>query len=700
MKTIYVAPALFALLFSILSFTTIAEATPDMAGCEFTSTGPEIPVNPPPADDWPMMPGGWPLQMSLYGTFAPTEGPIQVDVDGNGDLEIFAGSTNGMLYGWHHTGTAVSGFPVQCGSGRIQSSPAAGDIDGDGDLEILICTSIGLSGTSGEVYAFHANGTLVTGWPQQTFHGMGINSVGLYDFDNDGDCEVFVGADRVYVWQGNGTNWPGFPVNFTSSQYGACSASSCGDIDGDGQMEIIVEGWSALNAFNLDGTVCTGWPYTIPNGGFSYSAPSLVDIDNDGSVEIFCASHGSPSWLFGLRGNGAMLPGFPQNIAGWTYSTPAIGDLDGDSQVEIALLCNSGLVYAFNTDGTPVGGWPVMFGYYNCEAALAMADIDGDGQMEVTFGTNNNPGPYFSYRGNGQLHPDFPFTENGATLPTCSAIADVDGNGTLEIAHHVSTGTVYLWTSPYQAATAAKPWPMPHHDIQHTGNYHFGGAVYNVSIAMGPLNPPIIVPAIGGQFMFNVSVTNHETIPVACQIWTKVTLPNGTLFGPLLGPVGVTLPGGATAARIRVQTVPGNAPAGLYIYRGYVGLYPSNVWDDTSFTFTKVGVDASNAEYEGWLCSGEEMTVISQPSAHTLCTISPNPFNPTTAISFKLQAASFVTLKVYDTAGRLVASLVNGWREAGQHKVTFDGSGLASGVYLYTLTADQKTATGKMILMK
>ena len=78
----------------------------------------------------------------------------------------------------------------------------------------------------------------------------------------------------------------------------------------------------------------------------------------------------------------------------------------------------------------------------------------------------------------------------------------------------------------------------------------------------------------------------------------------------------------------------------------------------------------------------------------------PNPFNATTAISFDLSSAGRVSLKIYDTTGRLVATLVDEWRQAGAHISTFDGLGLASGIYLYTLTTQQKTASGKILLLK
>ncbi|MBU1131516.1 T9SS type A sorting domain-containing protein [Patescibacteria group bacterium] len=78
----------------------------------------------------------------------------------------------------------------------------------------------------------------------------------------------------------------------------------------------------------------------------------------------------------------------------------------------------------------------------------------------------------------------------------------------------------------------------------------------------------------------------------------------------------------------------------------------------------------------------------------------PNPFNLTTVISYQLPTNSQVNVQVYDTAGRLIATLVDGWRQPGTHEVTFDGSNLPSGVYVYRLQAGEFSATGKMVLMK
>jgi hypothetical protein len=78
----------------------------------------------------------------------------------------------------------------------------------------------------------------------------------------------------------------------------------------------------------------------------------------------------------------------------------------------------------------------------------------------------------------------------------------------------------------------------------------------------------------------------------------------------------------------------------------------------------------------------------------------PNPFNPTTTINFSLKSEGVVKLNVYNYTGQLVNSLVDGQMNAGYHTVNFDASNLSAGVYYYTLEADNKVMTNKMVLVK
>jgi hypothetical protein len=78
----------------------------------------------------------------------------------------------------------------------------------------------------------------------------------------------------------------------------------------------------------------------------------------------------------------------------------------------------------------------------------------------------------------------------------------------------------------------------------------------------------------------------------------------------------------------------------------------------------------------------------------------PNPFNPVTQINYQVQKSSFVTIKVFNLLGQLVADLFEGTAAAGNYSVKFDGTGLPSGIYLYQMKADNYTDTKKFMLLK
>lgn len=231
------------------------------------------------------------------------------------------------------------------------------------------------------------------------------------------------------------------------------------------------------------------------------------------------------------------------------------------------------------------------------------------------------------------------------------------------------------------------------------------GVAPNVTITMTPINPPIQIPAIGGSFNFNVGVNNGESSVQTFAAWIMVQLPNGSWYGPVLGPINLTLPGGASITRQRTQTIPGSAPAGVYLYQGRVGVYPNTIWNSSGFNFTKLST-GDGAYVPDWNNYGQgfdawmDRNDAEIPSEFTLTGAHPNPFNPSTTISFSLPEASQITMSVYDLSGRVVATLNSSWLEAGSHEIVFDGSNLSSGVYLYRLNAGTHNAVGKMVLMK
>jgi hypothetical protein len=266
--------------------------------------------------------------------------------------------------------------------------------------------------------------------------------------------------------------------------------------------------------------------------------------------------------------------------------------------------------------------------------------------------------------------------------------------------------------------------------VQDTGvvdiGYHYNlGLVYpEIDLNLQAIGLPIYVPQNGGNFSYIATLTSYEPAPVTFEAWVMLRMPDWTWYGPLLGPVNLTLPANASLTRLRTQNVPGSAPPGLYTYHGYIGQYAQGVkWDSSNFSFIKTETDNGDLEVGNWFCSGdpfpgESFAEMMPPSSFLLFSAFPNPFNPVTTIRFNLPQACRVTLEVFDVRGRKVgthgmrsrasggdqgalrAPLQGVWMEAGSHEATFDGSNLPSGVYLYRLTIGAHVASGKMVLLK
>ena len=95
-----------------------------------------------------------------------------------------------------------------------------------------------------------------------------------------------------------------------------------------------------------------------------------------------------------------------------------------------------------------------------------------------------------------------------------------------------------------------------------------------------------------------------------------------------------------------------------------------------------------------------EIAAITVDSEPGLIGAYPNPFNPTTQISFRLPREDFVKLSVYDVTGILVDRVVSGIQSAGEHVVEWNATSLPSGIYFYRLEVGNFSETRKMILLK
>jgi len=127
-----------------------------------------------------------------------------------------------------------------------------------------------------------------------------------------------------------------------------------------------------------------------------------------------------------------------------------------------------------------------------------------------------------------------------------------------------------------------------------------------VRILLTPYNAPIQIPAGGGSFQYAIQATNIESATLSALVWCDVTLPSGGNYGPVLGPVTISLTFGQTLSRVRTQTVPAGAPAGLYHYNAFAVAVGDTSED--SFTFTKLGYAGWDLGPGGWTNVGDDFT--------------------------------------------------------------------------------------------
>lgn len=118
-------------------------------------------------------------------------------------------------------------------------------------------------------------------------------------------------------------------------------------------------------------------------------------------------------------------------------------------------------------------------------------------------------------------------------------------------------------------------------------------------------------------------------------------------------------------------------------------------------TYNSAANQVTKACESGWVYRQVDGLSSTQlPTSFELLQNHPNPFNPTTNISFTLPTASNVALEVFNIVGQKVAVVVSGYYEAGYHTVTWDATNMPSGVYLYHFRADSHSKTMKMLLLK
>ena len=112
------------------------------------------------------------------------------------------------------------------------------------------------------------------------------------------------------------------------------------------------------------------------------------------------------------------------------------------------------------------------------------------------------------------------------------------------------------------------------------------------------------------------------------------------------------------------------------------------IYQSEFITYSELGVTGVEAENN------------SVPVSYNLSQNYPNPFNPSTTIEYEIPSEEHVVLKIYNVLGKEIKELVNSNKGAGKYRVNFNGEGLASGIYYYTIRAGKFVQSRKLVLLK
>jgi len=639
--------------------------------------------------------------------------PFFEDLDADGDHDLLIANNSGGAAYFENYGTP--GNPLfrfeapfyQNIDLGMKSSVCVFDFNAD-NLEDLIMSSL-----NGHILYFQNEGPA----SNPSFRNMGTiadvprNGVPtLWDLDGDGDLDLISGeADgNLNLWTNVGT--PTNPMLQLATHQlayfdaGLDSKPALADLDGDGDLDMLIgrHRWGMCYVENIGTPDSAAWNLIDVNymgynpGGTEI--PTFCDLNNDGDQDMIIGLEDGtltyiqnvgtpsvPSWA-------APITNYANVDVGYA-AAPVFADIDADSDLDLFIGCQLGTMRYVRNNGSPtnpiwqdLGNLPNMDVGYNSRPTFA--DLEGDGDLDLIIGSGNLQGWLTYYRNDGTPYLYYwsaPITQYqtwdfGDNASPC--FGDLNDDGHPDLLVGCNAGGVWLMKNL--------------------------GPLHDVDITLTPINPPIQLPASGGTFDFIITVEAGEA-PFIGSLWCDVTMPGGIPFGPTIGPVTITIPADTSISRQRTQGVLGIADPGIYSMNGYVGIYPDSIWAEDSFTFEKLPY-GDGPIVDQWFNIGESFepwVVSSSPAVHSMLPEGfrlnqnrPNPFNPRTILSFELPVASLVRLGVYDISGRLLAELLDGWREAGSHEVTFDGSNLASGIYIYRLEAGELTASGKMVLMK
>ncbi len=447
----------------------------------------QIPKSPPFLD-------GFPIPFHRTTDYRPQEGALLAsDLDGDGGLELVVSIPAGLVTVIHRGGIPALGWPRTFDHlpqpAYPFGAPGLGDLDGDRSPEIVTCVISGEMSRRTFLYAFHADGTDVDGWPVEVgssgtdYYSCSPSAVLLADLDGDRRMEVVraMSHGELLALDGRGRPVLGWPVRLRpdgpgpSKEVNADLAAA--DLDGDGRDEVVfVEAGVSprLVAVSGDGRIVSGFPISLSEVT-NRQAPAVADLDGDGLPElaqstmpVSCsAQDGSTECepqpteplvqavMHVVHADGSTAPGWPRPLSsGGAWGAVPV-DLDGDGLPEI-LQDDGDALLAFDAVGALLSGFPrpIHRDFIRAQALRVspwvVGDVDGDAIPDFVQARTNiyNGSAYLrliGLRASGQPLKGFPFDAEGLVAASRPVLADLSSDGTVDLALLTGDGTNGGW---------------------------------------------------------------------------------------------------------------------------------------------------------------------------------------------------------------------------------------------------------------
>ncbi|MBI4129826.1 S8 family serine peptidase [Candidatus Roizmanbacteria bacterium] len=398
---------------------------------------------------------------------------------------------------------------------------AIGNIDTDPNPELVFGTRRVFVGPT-SLYVLEHNGKNKSGWPRVEAGVIGFYHVLLAKANNDSIHDIIVNVRkgssstsitpsiRAYT-SSNSLLWE------RTGPYDNLSGSSVGDVDGDGNLELVTSFYqynapwpSRILLTNIENGTDYGVSTIQTTDERVPSAPVLGDLDRNGDLEIvFSTEIRVPDGgnVYAYHHNGTKMSGWPKYTGTERLRTsPTLTDLDADKDLEIVINSQTntttGNLFAWHHTGTNVSGWPVYSPYafyYSQQSPQALAiDIDTDSNIELLFAGYNYPitnlGDCFilAYNHNGVLVTGYP---RQLGIEPCELFKFTAGtiNSTTHLGI-ISHGNYDAFLHNTQDAPNQQlmQWPMFMHDLLRTGSYN--GLITPTPLPVKPIPLPTSTP--------------------------------------------------------------------------------------------------------------------------------------------------------------------------------------------------------------